>query len=270
MRKEDVTLGSDERLDSVNEGLSLIQKKNGLTFGTDAYLLAAAVTPDPGALCVDLGSGTGIVSLLLAQRQKAGRVLGVEVQSAFAELIGRNAVLNGLEQRVVAVCEDVRQMTQTRLAAALGETGARTADIVVCNPPYMSCESGARNACDEKYIARHEVHGGVADFCAAAARILRFGGRFYVVYRPDRLTDLLGAMRAHRLEPKRMTTVYPDAESAPCMVLVEARAGGAPSLTVTPPLVLHETSSRGQAHRPLTGRAQAVYDTMSFDVLLQN
>ena len=270
MQKQHVALAPDERLDQVNEGLALIQKINGLTYGTDAYLLAAAVAPQPNALCVDLGSGTGIISLLLAQRERVGRVVGVEVQPPFAALINRNAALNGLVGRVSAVCADVRDMTQSKLAQILGVAGSVTADVVVCNPPYMTCNSGARNEHDEKYLARHEVCGGVEDFCAAAARLLRFGGRFYIVWRPDRLTDLFAALRRHRLEPKRMTTVHADTGSAPCMVLIEARAGGAPSLTVTPPLILHEVESRSQSHRPLSAQAERVYESMSLDVLSES
>ena len=267
MQRENVTLGADERLDPINEELRLIQKKQGLTFGTDALLLAAAVTADSRALCVELGSGTGVVSLLLARRSKVARVLGVEIQQGFAELMARNAAINGLDARVQAVCEDARSMTQTRLGELLGEKGAVTADVVVCNPPYMRTDSGARNEADEKYIARHEVCGDVGDFCAAAARLLRYGGRFYVVYRPDRLVDLMAALRQYRLEPKRVTMVHADEQTPPCMVLIEARAGGAAGLTVTPPLMLHPSESRTQAHRPLTEQAQAVYDRMSFDLL---
>ncbi len=260
----DIKLLVDEHIRAVNEGLSLIQKKNGLTFGTDAYLLAAYVTPEPRALCVDLGSGTGIIPLLLAQRGKVGRAIGVEVQADFAALIDRNAALNDLCERVGAWHADVRELSQSLLGAHLGEEQGRAADIVVCNPPYMKTESGARNEHDEKFIARHEVFGDIGDFCAAAARVLRFGGRFYVVYRPDRLTDLLFAMRQNRLEPKKMTFVHADEESEPSMVLVEARAGGASGMTVTAPLLLHEVNSRADAHRPLSEAAQKIYDTMAF------
>ena len=200
--QEPIQLCEGERLDEVNEGLRLIQRQDGLTFGTDAYLLAAYVAAAPGALCVDLGSGTGIVSLLLTQRDRVARAVGVEVQQPFCDLLRRNAALNGLEERVDVICANVQSVDQRRLGQALGQEQGATADVVVCNPPYMRADSGARNVHDEKYIARHEVCGDVGDFCAAAARLLRFGGRFYVVWRPDRLMDLLAALREHRLEPK--------------------------------------------------------------------
>lgn len=259
-----IELLENEYTCEVNEGLSLIQKKNGLTFGTDAYLLSAYVTPDPRALCVDLGSGTGIISLLLAQKGKVARAVGVEVQDAFAALIDRNAALNRLGDCVSALHADARAVNQVSLGAHLGEEQGRAADIVVCNPPYMKTESGQRNEHDEKFIARHEVCGDIGDFCAAAARLLRYGGRFYVVYRPDRLTDLISAMRKHHLEPKRMTFVHADEKSEPSMVLIEARSGGAPGMSVTAPLMLHTVESRSDGHRPLTEAAQKIYDTMAF------
>lgn len=262
---EQIPLAADERLDKVNENITLIQKTDGLTYGTDAYLLAAFVRPDQNALCVDLGSGTGIIPLLLCRRDKVVRAVGVEVQVAFAELIGRNASLNGLSERLIPLCLDVRDLTQVRLGAALGHAQGVCADVVVANPPYMRVGDGRRNEADAKYIARHEVCGGIGDFCAAAARVLRFGGSFYVVYRPDRLGELMAALNEQKLEPKRMTFVHADAESEPGMVLVEARAGGKASLCVTPPLILHDAESRGMSHRPLTEKAKRVYEGMSFE-----
>lgn len=256
---------SDERIDRVNEDIVLIQKKNGLTFGTDAYLLAAFMRPDKNALCVDLGSGTGIIPLLLCKKDKVKSAVGVEVQDEFARLIERNAALNGLKDRLISLALDARELSQGRLGEALGREQGACADIVVSNPPYMRVGNGRRNEADAKYVARHEVCGGIGDFCAAAARVLRYGGSFYVVYRPDRLTELMAALQAHKLEPKRMTFVHADEESEPSMVLIEARAGGNAALTVTPPLMLHSVQSRGLPHRLLTERAQRVYDSMSFD-----
>lgn len=258
-------LASDERLDRVNENIVLIQKKNGLTFGTDAYLLAAFVRPDKHALCVDLGSGTGIIPLLLCKRDKVARVVGVEVQTEFADLIERNAHANDVEDRIVALCCDARQLTQMRLGESLHTPKGACADIVVSNPPYMGVGNGKRNEEDAKYVARHEVCGGIGDFCAAAARVLRYGGSFYVVYRPDRLTELIVSLRENKLEPKRMTFVHADAESEPSMVLIEAKAGGNAGLLVTPPLMLHDIGSRGLPHRPMTAQAQNVYDKMSLE-----
>ena len=245
-------LAPDERLDTVNESIRIIQKKQGLTYGTDAFLLAAFLRPQPSVRAVELGGGTGIVSLLAATKNKVKSVCVVEIQPSFAELIARNAEQNGLTSRVYPLCADVREIKPTDVGDAVG--------LVFSNPPYMKTDAGKRNERDEKYIARHEVMGGIADFCESAGRLLQTGGRFVTVWRPDRLTELLYALHNARLEPKRMTFVHADAKSEPCMVLTEAVKDAAPSLTVTEPLLLYQTAD-ANGTRSLTPEAQAVYDS---------
>ena len=256
-----ILLAADERIDRINENLVLIQKKNGLTFGTDAFLLAAFARGQRRAQCVDLGSGTGVIPLLMLSRDKIGCGVAAEIQAPFVELIARNAQINGLQERLLALEADVRRLRVEQIGAALGAENAY-ADMVTANPPYMKVNAGARNRDDEKYIARHEVAGGIADFCACAARLLRSGGLFYCVWRPDRISELMRALSQNRLEPKRMVFVHADEASEPSTVLVEARLDGAPSCKLLPPLLLHEVDSRSCAHRPLTARAQRIYDTM--------
>jgi tRNA1Val (adenine37-N6)-methyltransferase len=134
----------------------------------------------------------------------------------------------------------------------------------------MRCDSGKRNLHDEKYIARHEVCGGIDDFCSAASRLLKHGGRFLTVWRPDRLSELFAALHQAKLEPKRMTMVYSDTESEPCMVLLESIKGGAPSMRVTKPLILyHSIEEPLQASRRMTRDAEAIYSTCSFPECFQ-
>ena len=221
-----------EIIQEVNEHIRLIQNPDGLTFGTDAYLLAAFVKPKGRAVAVDLGSGTGIIPLLCLARNKAARFTAVEIQPSFCDLITRNATLNGMADRLTALSADVREIR--------ADTVGGEVDLVTANPPYMAPHSGARNVTDEKYIARHEVCGTVTDFCAAAGRLLKHGGRFYCVFRPERLADLFAGLRATHLEPKRMTMVQATYAATPSVVLVEAVKYAAPGLTVTPPLCLWE------------------------------
>ena len=245
-----------ERIDAVNEQISLIAKKDGLTFGTDAYLLAAFMRPQARARAVELGTGTGIISLLCAARERFAQICALEIQADFAELAERNVRLNHLEDRIEIRRADVREVRAEQIG---GEC-----DVVFANPPYMRTDSGKRNDSDYKYIARHEVCGTVDDFCAAAERLLKYGGRFYCVWRPDRLSDLMAAMRAHGLEPKVAVFVHADAESEPSMLLCSATRGGAAGLRILPPLLLHELSDRGQSTRQLSARAASIYETMSF------
>ncbi len=221
---------TSERIDTVNDSIRLIQRKDGLTFGTDALLLAAYVKGGAGCSALEFGAGTGIVSLLCASRKKASKILAVEVQSEFADIACRNVQLNGLSDTVSVTLADVRD---------LGTYGGDGVDLLFMNPPYMTVDGGYPNAADVKNIARHEVVGDISDFCTAASKKLRFGGRFYCVYRPDRAVDLLCAMRDAKIEPKRLTFVLADVTSAPSMLLVEGKLGAAPSLICTPPLVLY-------------------------------
>lgn len=248
-------LAEDERIDRVNEHITLIQKKNGLTFGTDAYLLAAFAPVMKNARAADLGSGTGIIPLLLLARQKVTQVHAFEIQPEFAELIRRNAAENGVSDKLFAHAADIR-------AVSAANTGGEV-DAVFANPPYCRAGGGIVSAGDAKRIARHEVAGDIGDFCAAAARLLKYGGKFFCVFRPNRLADLVSALRGARLEPKKMTLVHADVDAEPSMLLLEARKGGAAELKITPPLILTEKCPDGS--RPMTPRAQKIYDTCSFD-----
>lgn len=224
----------DERVDCVNENITLIQKKDGLTFGSDAYLLYAYLRKKVNGLAADLGAGTGIISLLAAAKGKFRQIYAFEIQKSFAELIERNVKGNGFDDKIQTVCTSVQDLP-SELCGKF--------DCVFSNPPYMKKDSGARNEKDEKYIARHEVCGDIYDFCSAASKMLKYSSSFYVVWRPDRLSDLFGAMRGARIEPKRMTLVYPDAKSRPSLVLVEGKLGGSSGLFVTKPLIMHIDAS---------------------------
>ena len=217
-----------ERCDFVNDDLKLIQDTEGLTFGTDALLLAGYIN-GKYAKGTELGGGTGIISMLLLTRNKVGEIDCLEIQEEFAELIGRNAEHNGLGDRLSPICTDVRDFRPEK-----------ECEIVFTNPPYMKTTSGRANLEDKKNVARHEVAGTIYDFCKSGARILKYGGTFAVVYRPDRLIDLIDAMRKAGLEPKRMTYVHANETSEPSMVLIEAKKGGKCGLKLTRPLLIYK------------------------------
>lgn len=219
-------LQQDEILTPINDGLVLIEKKDGLTFGTDALLLAAFVRRQSRFTAADFGSGTGVISLLCAARNKFAHIHAIEIQPQYAALIGRNAAQNGLTDRITPHCADVRDWNGGQL------------DAVFSNPPYM-VKSGLAAKNEGRQIARHEMHGTLADFCAAAGRVLRYGGLFYTVCRPDRTADLFCAMRQYGLEPKRTVWVYRDPDHAPALILTEAKKGARAALRVERPLFLY-------------------------------
>ncbi len=219
------------REDTVNDDIQLYQNTNGLTFGTDALLLASYIETNAGP-ALELGAGTGVISLLLLKRKKAQSVTALEVQPSFAELCQKNAEANGFSDTMNTICIDLRDYS-----------AASHHSLVFTNPPYMKSCGGKRNVFDEKNIARHEIKGTILDFCHCAERSLKFGGAFYAVYRPDRLEDLLFSMRSCSIEPKRMTFVHADPDMPPSIVLVEGKRGASASMRVTPPLFLYKNKA---------------------------
>ena len=204
------------------------------------------------SIAVELGGGTGIISLLCASRKKFSKIHCVEIQKDFADVISRNATLNGLEDKVVSLCSDIRDLKSATIGCEV--------DAVFSNPPYMKVDSGKRNEYDEKFIARHEVCGDIGDFCACAKRLLKHGGFFYCVWRPDRLIDLVCAMRENSLEPKEICFVHANTNSAPSMVLVKAKKGASSGVIVHEPLFLNEDDNP----KALTERAQKIYEECNF------
>lgn len=243
----------------INENLTLSQYNRGLTFGTDAYLLAAYVSGGSKKCAADLGSGTGVISLLCQSRDKFSHVYAIEVQESFARLIEQNTKENQFDGKITAIHSDLRDI---RSADTNGEL-----DCVFSNPPYMKADSGKRNQHDEKFIARHEVFGGIEDFCACAYRLLKHGGKFCTVWRPDRLTDLLCALRANRLEPKVIIFVHAYPSAPPSMVITEAVKGGASGNKLYPALYLSD-SLEDSKKSILSADAKTIYDTCSFDAFL--
>jgi tRNA1Val (adenine37-N6)-methyltransferase len=238
---DDIIFNPDETITDVNDSLRLIQKRDGLTLGTDALLLAAFIKPQKSASAADLGSGTGIISMLCARRKKFDKIYAVELQSDYADIIERNITLNKLGSVVTSVCADVRDISLK-------------VDTAFSNPPYMKDKSGKPSDNPGRNAARREINGGIGDFCATAERILKYDGLFYVVYRPDRMVDLLCALRGHHLEPKRLAVVYADIASDPCLILVEAKKNASPSLIMPRALFLWVNGE-------MSAEARHIYET---------
>ena len=198
--------------------------------GTDTFLLSSLPRLKPGLRVCDLGSGAGLLGLLLLQRQPDLHITGVELQASAVRLAERAAAENGLENRLAFRHGDLREIK------ALFPTGGF--DLVVCNPPYYPPASGAVAQTAARRVARSEVACSLEDVCAAASYLLRWGGSFCLVHKPERLCDLLCALRQFAMEPKRLRFVCPAVGSQPSLVLLEGRRGGRPGLAVEAPLIL--------------------------------
>ena len=241
----------EDRVIRINDELLLMYKETGLRFGTDAYLLSAMIRGNGRGHAIDLGSGTGVISLLCAAKKRFASIYAVELQEEYVSIIQRNVSANHFENIIFPLHADIRQLRQSDLP--------HPADVVFTNPPYMRAGSGIPAAAPDNRMARQEICGSIADFCLAASRLLKFGGMFYVVYRPERLSDLLYAMRSAGLEPKRLTLVHPTVSHPPCLLLAEGKKGSGSGMVVTKPLILKTRSSDGTIAD--TDDYQTIYST---------
>lgn len=219
------------REDEVFPGVTVYQYRDGFSYGTDAVLLSQFIRlTKKNAVGVEFGTGTGIVPILLSRRLPFSSITAFEIQKDYAELAQENLRRCGLNHKVTVVWEDLKN-------AARHLTGE--VDFVFSNPPYMKMSSGYLNQGERKLIARHEKFCTLEELCHSAAEILKYGGSFFVIYRPDRLVDLFCALRGAGLEPKELVTVHSYEGEAPKLVLCRARKGAAPSLVVAKPHILY-------------------------------
>lgn len=213
--------------------------------GTDTFLLSGFPRLKPGLRVCDLGAGTGLLGLLLLARQRDLSVTGIELLSLSAALAEKTAIANGLADRLKILTGDLRDHRALLPAGSF--------DLVVCNPPYYLPGSGVLPSDSVRRSARAEVRCTLADVCAAAAYLVRWGGSFCLVHKPERLTDVLCALRRHGLEPKRLRAVSQTAGAAPSLLLIEGRRGGKAGLALQPPLVLRQHDGS------FTAEADAIY-----------
>ena len=230
MRSDLVYCG--ERVDDLQNGLFVIQDPKKFCFGMDAVLLSGFARVKRGEVALDMGTGTGIIPILLSDRTDGEHFTGLEIQHECAEMADRSVRYNGLEDRVRIVEGDIRE--------AAGIFGAASFDVVTCNPPYMTGSHGIVNPELPKAIARHEILCSFEDVAREAAKVLRPGGRFYLVHRPFRLAEIITTLVKYKLEPKRMQLVYPYVDKEQNMVLLEACRGGRSRMTVEKPLIVYK------------------------------
>ena len=224
-----------ERLDDLQiAGLELIQDPEKFCFGVDAVFLSDFAKVKPGETVLDMGTGNGIIPILLSAKTKGKHFTGLEIQAETAEMARRSVRYNHLEDKVEIVTGDIKEAVEIFKPAFF--------DVITTNPPYMLAEHGLRNPDDAKAVARHEVLCSLDDILRESMRLLQDKGRFYMIHRPFRLTEILIKMNHYKIEPKRIQFIYPHIDKEPAMVLIEGVRGAKPRVTVEPPIIIYDKS----------------------------
>jgi len=223
---------SDLTTDTFFKGrLKIKQARTGYRFSIDAVLLAHYVNPRPADTILDLGTGCGIIPLMLAFRHPDVTLYGIEIQASLADLASVNVVANGLENRITILQQDLKNLVPGTLSHRV--------NTVVCNPPFRKVNSGRLNPHEQRAIARHEIMATLPDVIAAASHMLSLGGRFVIIYAVERLADMLVCMRAAQIEPKRMRMVHSNNGREAKLFLVEGVKGANPGLIIDAPLIIY-------------------------------
>lgn len=222
-----------ERLDELHRnGYKIIQNQETFCFGMDAVLLSGFAKVKLGEKVLDMGTGTGIIPILLEAKSQGKHFTGLEIQKESADMARRSVAYNHLEDKISIVEGDIKEADRLFALASF--------DVITCNPPYMTGNHGLLNPNMPKAIARHELLCTFEDVARQAERLLKPGGRFYLVHRPFRLVELMITLSKYHLEPKRMKMVHPFLDKEPNMVLIEAMRGARPRITVEAPLIVYK------------------------------
>ncbi len=226
-------LKEGERVDDLQRNnLKIIQDPGRFCFGMDAVLLSGFAKAKRGEKVLDLGTGTGIIPILMSAKTEASHLSALEIQEESADMARRSVEMNALEEKIDIVTGDIKEASRI--------FGKASFDVVTSNPPYMITGHGEDNPADAKAIARHEVLCTLEDVVREAALVLKPNGRFYMVHRPFRLAEIIRTMEKYKLEPKEMRLVHPFIDKDPNMVLISATKGGNSGIKIAPPLIVYK------------------------------
>ena len=245
-----MNLKENERIDDLEyNNLKIIQNEKGFCFGIDSILISDfAREIKQGSVGVDLGTGTGIICILLAAKTKLSKIIGVEIQKDIADMANRSVELNSLQEKVEIKNVNVKEIAEKTLLER------EKFDFVVTNPPYKKIDTGKVNESEYKFISRHEVTANLEDFIKNSKYLLKDKGSMYIVHRPDRLVDIIELMRKYKIEPKRMRLVYSTIENEPTLVLIKGIKNAKQFLKVEKPLIIY--NSKGE----YTEEIHKIYD----------
>jgi len=220
-----------ETVDDLQNGYKIIQKNNSFRYGVDAVLLAEFADIKQGSSVIDLGTGTGVISILIYARRKIADITALEIQKDIADMAERSVRLNGLEKSIKVLCMDLRDSPEL--------LGRARYDCIVTNPPYMKKGCGINNPSETKAISRFEIMCSLEEVLMTSKALLKPGGKFFMVHRTDRLADIIYEMRNNGIEPKRIRFVHPSAGKRPNLLLIEGARGGNKELKFMDPLYIY-------------------------------
>lgn len=228
-----INLREEERLDDLEcKGYQIIQNKNWFCFGTDAVLLSWFTRVKESERVLDMGTGTGVIPILLEAKTLGQQFVGLEIQESIADMARRSVAWNHLEDKIQIQVGDIKEASKL--------FGGASFHIVTSNPPYMPANTGVQNLDKSKAAARHEIYCTLEDVIREASKVLKANGRFYMVHRPERLGDIMAALVKYKLKLKRFQSVHPFVEKEASLILIEAVKYGNPYVKVEPPIILYE------------------------------
>lgn len=229
----DIQLKENERIDDLQfNNLKIIQNTDGFCFGIDSVLLSDFAKEIPSRSAVlDLGTGTGILGILLCAKTKLSKIYGIEIQKDMCDMAQRSIKLNGLEDRFSIINDNIQNLTSVFEAQSI--------DAIISNPPYKKDRSGIQNESQKKLIARHEITASLEDFISISSKLLKSNGNLYMVHRPERLVDLFYLLRKYQLEPKKLRMVHSYSDSKPKLFLVKATKNAKSFLNIEKPLIIY-------------------------------
>ena len=229
-------LRPNERIDDLNRcGYKIIQNTDKFCFGIDAVLLSGFAKANKGDKVVDLGTGTGILPILMEAKTDASSFIAIDIQPESVEMANRSVIMNNQQDKIKIIQGDIKNASK--------DLGVGIYDVVTTNPPYMNNSHGLVNPNEAKAIARHEIKCSLEDVIRETSKLLKVGGKLYMVHRPFRLIEIINMCTKYKLEPKRMRFVHPYVTKEPNMVLIEATKGGKSMIKIEKPLIVYKDTN---------------------------